>query len=172
MNDEEFGQPGYVFGYMSNGDLVLLHCYTMLVAVFLSVGLRLCRQQLADNRLPVHSVDMKAAYDAWVQERHLFLFFLEISCVYSWCGLYECKKLYVCHTPPGNKQCDSNIAAVVNSCQGRIHDIFMNSSDKFNGDLVWFMLFFFFFTKIPVSGVTITVWSTYTLFANVPINKY
>ena len=49
MNDEEFGQSGYVFGYMSDDDLVLLHCYTMFVAVFLSLSLSLCRQQLADN---------------------------------------------------------------------------------------------------------------------------
>ena len=31
----------------------------------------------------------------------------------------------------------TNIAAVVNSCQGRIHDILMNSSDKFNECLVY-----------------------------------
>ena len=169
MNDEEFGQSGYVFGYMSNGDLVLLHCYTMLVAVFLSVSFRLCRQQLADNRLPVHSVDMKAADDAWVHELHLFVFFLEISCVYSWCGLYECKKSYICHTPPDNKQCDSNIAAVVNSCQGRIHDIFMNSSDKFNGCLVYAFFFLqkFLSRESPSQSDLRLHW-----FANVPINKY
>ena len=44
--------------------------------------------------------------------------------------------------PPDNKQCDSNIAAVVNSCQGQIHDIFMSPSDKFNGCLSLVYAFF------------------------------
>ena len=53
--------------------------------------------------------------------------------------------------PPDNKQCDSNIAVVVNSCQGLIHDIFMNSSDKFNGCLSLVYAFFFFFLQKVLS---------------------
>ena len=138
--------------------------------VFLSVSLRLCHQQLADNRLPIHSVAMKAADNAWVHKLHLFLFFFEISCVYSLCGLYECKKSYICYTPPDNKQCDSNMAVVVNSCQGRIYDIFMNSSDKFNGCLVY--VFFFFLQKFLSRESPPQFDLRLHWFANVPINKY
>lgn len=56
---------------MATGYAILHHRYAVFVSKRSAIWIRLRDQSLADNRVPVDSVDMEASHDAWICEFHV-----------------------------------------------------------------------------------------------------